>query len=77
MTEEKQMMAIEMQRVRTLLAEAIAELEADGGDIRYFTAAFMAAAMQLQCEVEGEDSLNVAITRLGVRTLTARGARQC
>ena len=77
MTDEKQMMAVEMQRVRDLLAEAVTEVETDGGNIRYFNAAFMAAAMQLQCEVEGDDSLNNAITRLGVRTLTSRGGRQC
>jgi hypothetical protein len=69
MTDEQEM-AIEMQRVRDLLAQGVSAVETEGGNIRYFNAAFLTAAMQLHSEVEGSESIVRTVTRLGVREIT-------
>lgn len=73
----EQKMKIEMQRVSDLLALAVADLEAEGGDIRFFNAAFLVAAIQLQAEVEGPDTIMRALSSVGVRELTQSGIGSC
>lgn len=72
MTEE-QIMLIEKQRLRDLLADAIADIEAEGGSIRFFAAAFLVEALRLHVQIEGPNNLDATITKLGVRHLTQNG----
>lgn len=69
MTDEEKM-RIERARVSDLLAEAIQSLEAENGDIRFFNAAFLVAAIQLHAEVEGPETIMRALSKAGVRELT-------
>jgi len=69
----EQKMKIEKQRVSDLLAQAVTDLEAEGGDIRFFNAAFLIAAIQLQAEVEGPDTIMRALSKVGVRELADTG----
>jgi hypothetical protein len=71
-------MATEMQRVRTLLQAATEACAAEGGDIRFFNAALMTAAIQLHSEVEGADTVERAITAVAKRHLIrTRKAGRC
>lgn len=71
-------MRIEKQRVADLLEDGVAGVEADDGDIRFFNAAFLVAAIQLQSEVEGPDSILRALSKIGIRTVkNASGVGQC
>lgn len=63
----------ETARVRSGLADMIRELEAEGGDIRAFSAAILTAAVQLHAEVEGTDSLARVITKLAQGELLRDG----
>lgn len=73
MTDE-QKMQIERDRVSFLLEQAVAALTAEGGDIRVFNAAFLVAAIQLHCEIEGPETIARALTKVGVKHLKALGA---
>jgi len=73
MTDE-QIMATEKARVQEMLAEAIEQIENDGGSVRFFAAAFLVAAFELHVEVEGTDNLQAAMARLGREALTRHGA---
>lgn len=66
-------MRSEMVRVRDFLGQAVADLEADEGDLRFFAAAFLAAAVQLHTEVEGHEALQRAIARLAAREMVRTG----
>ncbi|MCF3595468.1 hypothetical protein LZG00_15860 [Rhodobacteraceae bacterium LMO-12] len=66
-------MQAERERVKDLLGEAIQDLVCEGGDIRFFNAAFLVAAIQLHAEVEGPETISRALSKLAVRELTARG----
>ena len=66
-------METEMTRVRDFLGQAVADLEADEGDMRFFAAAFLAAAVQLHTEIEGTEGLQRAIARLAARELVRTG----
>nr|WP_309502348.1 hypothetical protein [uncultured Roseovarius sp.] len=72
MTDEEKM-RIERARVCDLLAEAIQSLEAESGDIRFFNAAFLVAAIQLHAEVEGPETIMRALSKMGTRELTRSG----
>ena len=63
----------EVNRVRRHLAEMVAELQAEGGDIRAFSAAILVASVQLHAEVEGTHSLARVITKLGQGELLRDG----
>jgi hypothetical protein len=71
---EKQTMQQEIDRVQRHLRAALAEIDIDGGSIRYFNAAFMSAAMVLHGEIEGHDTLDAAMTKNATRLLTANGS---
>lgn len=73
MTDQEKMKHV-MTRVRDMLADNVAELEAEGGDVRYFAAAFLTAGMQLHVEVEGTDGIERAIAKIGARELVRAGA---
>lgn len=68
-----EMMEIEMGRVRRVLGEAVAELEADGGDLRMFAAALLAAAVQLHTEIEGTEHMQRAIAKLATAEMVRAG----
>lgn len=64
---------IETNRVRDALGHLLAEVEADGGDVRCFAAALLTGAIQFHAEVEGTEGLARAIANLGRRELTREG----
>ena len=70
---EKETMQAEIKRVQTHLRAALAEIDIEGGSIRYFNAAFMSAAMVLHGEVEGHESIDAAMTKQATRLLAASG----
>jgi len=72
MTNAERMKA-EMNRVRDHLGDAIHELEADEGDIRFFSAAILSAAIQLVVELEGTEGLNRAVTKIAMQEMTRTG----
>jgi hypothetical protein len=61
---EQQQMAIEQQRVRMALDMSLEEIEQHGGNVRFFGAALICAAMRLHVELEGTDGLERAMTSL-------------
>ena len=67
-------MEIERARVTALVADGVAGVEAYGGDIRFFNAAFLVAAFQLHSEVEGPETIMAALTKAGVMQLKSEGA---
>ena len=69
MTAQQHAMAVELDRVRAMLAEAVDDIETHGGDIHYFSAAFLRAAIELQVEVEGPESTEQAVTAIALREL--------
>lgn len=71
------LMEIEMHRVRQFLGDAVADLEADGGDLRMFAAAFLAAAVQLHTEIEGTEALQRAIAKMATAEMVRAGAGRC
>ncbi|WP_386167215.1 hypothetical protein [Sulfitobacter pontiacus] len=73
MTEQQSIMQREMERVREYLAEAVGGIEADGGDIRFFSAAFLTAAVQLSVEIEGTAGLKKAISKIAQWELVRAG----
>lgn len=78
MTDDQKRMQREMERVRDCISEAVQEIEADGGDIRFFSAAFLTAAVQLSVEVEGTAGLERAISKIAQRELVRAGeASRC
>ncbi|MGB3316840.1 MAG: hypothetical protein WBB85_20815 [Albidovulum sp.] len=70
---EQQIMQREIARVRDLLSEAIGEIEADGGNLRFFAASLITAAIQLHAEVEGSAGLERAIAKLAALELVRTG----
>lgn len=66
-------MTYEMSRARELMAEAIAALQAENGDIRFFSAAILTAAVQLLVEVEGTAGLERAIAKIAEREMIRSG----
>ena len=60
---EKTVMEFEIERVSILLSEAIAQIDGEGGSLRYFNAALMSAAMVLHAQVEGPETLDAAMTK--------------
>jgi len=72
MTDETKFKA-EIDRVQALLADAVAGVEADGGDVRIFNSAYLISAIQLHIEVEGGQSLLGAISKIATRELSAAG----
>ena len=64
-------MLAEIERVQTHLRAALAEIDYEGGSLRYFNAAFMSAAMVLHGEVEGHETLDAAMTKQATRLLAA------
>jgi len=72
MTEE-QKIAHEFSRVKAMLAEAIQDLEAENGDIRFFNAALVGAAIQLCAEVEGTEGLHRVIAHVARGELVRTG----
>lgn len=72
MTDEEKML-IEMNRVKALLENAVEGVEADGGDVRIFNAAYLVSAIQLHIEIEGAQSLLGALSKIGTRELTVSG----
>lgn len=73
MTELKSKMESEMCRVRDHLSDAIAAVKADEGDIRFFAASLLTAAVQLHVEIEGTAGLERAITKIAQRDLVRAG----
>lgn len=71
---DKNTMTTEAKRVRESLTDMIAQIETEGGDIRAFTAAFTAAAIELQIEVFGPEGLQRALARLANHHATEAGA---
>jgi len=63
----------EMARVRSLMDEAIQGVEAEDGDVRFFTASILTAAVQLCVEVEGIDGLHRAISKIAQREFIRAG----
>lgn len=68
---ERKTMATEIDRVQRLIAEAVNEIDQDGGSIRFFNAALMTAAMTLHSEVEGPASVEAALVKTAKRRLVA------
>ena len=48
-------------------------VEIEGGDLRMFTAAYMASAIGLYVEIEGVENLAKALTKLGTPYLRGSG----
>ncbi|WP_372922824.1 hypothetical protein [Roseovarius sp.] len=67
-------LTIEAERVRESLTDMIAQIEIEGGDIRAFTAALTAAAIELQIEVFGPEGLQRALARLAQHHAPEAGA---
>ena len=67
-------MAREADRVREMLAEAVANIEGDDGNLRYFSAMFLRAAIELQIETEGPAATARNIAAVGERQLARTGA---
>ncbi|MCV2871588.1 hypothetical protein OEZ71_04695 [Defluviimonas sp. WL0050] len=70
---DAEIMETEMKRVRDFLGQAVADLEADEGDLRFFSAAFLTAAIQLHVDIEGVEGLKRAIARLAAREMVRSG----
>lgn len=68
-----EMMEIEMGRVRQFLGDAVADLEANGGDLRMFAAALLGAAVQLHAAIEGTEPMQRAITKLATAEMVRAG----
>jgi hypothetical protein len=73
MTELQSIVETEMRRVRDHLSDAIADIESNGGDIRFFSAAILTAAVQLHVEIEGTAGLERAIAKIAQRELVRAG----
>lgn len=63
----RNLMEAEAARVRGMMADAVAQLEVEGGDIRCFTAALLIAALELCVEVEGPEAFISAASRMAQR----------
>ncbi|MFC3613563.1 hypothetical protein ACFORG_07300 [Lutimaribacter marinistellae] len=73
MTDEMEKMANEKARVLAALDAALTELETEGGDLRFFSAALLMAAFRLHADIEGPQSLVSAVTAAAVRVAKERG----
>lgn len=73
MLTDDQKMKIELSAAQLAFEAAIDDLVKRGGDIRFFTAAMLAAALRLHVDIEGPDSLLSTITKMGTRELSSRG----
>ena len=69
-------MKIEKFRVEALLQVAVEGVDECNGDIRFFSAAFLTAAIQLHVEVEGPEALDQAITKIGSYELSKASGRR-
>ena len=71
-------MKSEMDRVRDFLSETIKSVECDDGDIRFFAASLLTAAIQLHVEIEGTASLDRVIAKIAAREMIrSGGAGRC
>jgi hypothetical protein len=73
----KAIMQAEAERVRTIISEAVDQIEAEGGNLQFFSAAMLTAALELHVELEGLESLDRAITKIGMREMQRRGVKPC
>lgn len=69
--EERALLA-EFARVEQMLGKYVASIEENGGNIRFFAAAYLASAVKVYAEVEGTASLHRTITRLGTEAIVGR-----
>ncbi|WP_282129520.1 hypothetical protein [Roseobacter litoralis] len=72
MTDE-QRMQVEFARVQRLLNAALEELQTEGGDVRFFNAAFLSSAIKMTAEVEGLEAIERTITKVGQREMIRQG----
>lgn len=68
---ETEQMDTEVERVRAMLGNAVAAVEAENGDLRFFAAALLTAAVQMHVEIEGVEGMRRALSRLAFRQLPA------
>ncbi|QIE42324.1 hypothetical protein G5B39_10480 [Rhodobacteraceae bacterium SC52] len=73
MSDEHKAMIAERERVSKLLAQAVSEITDTGGDIRFFSAALLTAAVQLHIEIEGPEHIDRAITKIGIHEMQRNG----
>jgi hypothetical protein len=73
----KAIMQTEAERVSTIMADAVDQIENEGGNLRFFSAAMLTAAIELHVELEGLESLDRAITRIGMHEHKRRGLKPC
>ena len=73
MLTNEQKMKIELAAAQLAFEAALSDLHERGGDIRFFTAAMLVAALRLHVDIEGPDSLLSTITKMGTRELSNRG----
>lgn len=67
----------EMERVERLIEQSVDEMQKDGGNVRFFSAAMLTAAIQLHVELEGVESLDRAITRIAMQEMQRNGITPC
>ncbi len=78
MTDDQKQMKVEMARVRHFLSESVQDVEAEQGDLRFFSAAFLTAAIQLCVEIDGPEGLERALAKIGQQELVRSGrAARC
>ena len=66
---ENKTMQQEIERVQIYLRAALAEIELDGGSVRFFNAAFMSAAVSLHAQIEGRETIDAALSKNAARYL--------
>lgn len=64
-------MAVEIDRVKRLITQAITEIDEQGGSVRYFNASLMSAAMVLHGNIEGIDSVEAALAKHAQKLVVA------
>lgn len=71
-------MQIEYTRVRDMVAAAISNIEETDGNVEFFGAGLLRAALEMHVELHGAKSLDKAISGMATRMLLAeRGIRKC
>lgn len=70
---DKELMQAEVARVQAMLADAISDIDTHGGDIRFFTAAILTAAVQICVEINGIEGLERALAKIGQREMIRAG----
>lgn len=74
MLTDKQRMMIEADAAKVAFDAALQDLTDRGGDVRFFAAAMLAAAVRLHVEIEGTAGLERAISRLSQAEVPGSGA---